>query len=195
MQLKHVTTTDINMAEFIKAVKNGVAAAGDRIRIEECEWKILEITPDSALLWKCAGPGDDMPINKNGSNEYEGSGMQKYLREEFPETVPQELREAVTDEGFFLLSKEEVEKYMPREIDRIYADEDGDTRWWWTRSASRGYANYTWHVSTGGYVGTTSARSAARCAPACRIKLRPGLQNQINLIIPAHTCAGEGGNL
>lgn len=171
MQLKHVTTTAINMAEFLNAAKNGVVSAGDRIRMEDSEWKILEITPDSALLWKCAGPGDDMPINKNGSNEYEGSDMQKYLREEFPETVPQELREAVTDEGFFLLSKEEVEKYMPREIDRIYADEDGDTRWWWTRSAYRGYAYLTWYVATGGSVTNYYAYDASRCAPACRIKL------------------------
>lgn len=170
MQLKHVTTTDINMAEFIKAVKNGAAAAGDRIRIEECEWKILEITPDSVLLWKCAGPGDDVPINKNRSNEYEGSDMQKYLREEFPETVPQELREAVTDEGFFLLSKEEVEKYMPREIDRIYADEDGDTRWWWTRSTLHDLAHYAWSVSAGGVYGDI-ASVALRCAPACIIRL------------------------
>jgi len=171
MQLKHVTTTDINMAEFLNAAKNGVVSAGDRILIGDCEWKVLEITPDSALLWKCAGPGDDVPINKNGSNEYEGSDMQKYLREEFPETVPQELREAVTDEGFFLLSKEEVEKYMPREIDRIYEDEDGDTRWWWTRSAYRGNAGSTWYVATGGGVNYSYALGAIRCAPACRIKL------------------------
>lgn len=171
MQLKHVTTTDINMAEFLNAAKNGVVSVGDRIRIEECEWKILEITPDSVLLWKCAGHGDNMPINKNGSNEYEGSDMQKYIREKFPETVPPELREAVTDEGFFLLSKEEVEKYMPREIDRIYADEDGNTRWWWTRSAYRGYAGITWGVNAGGYVIGNLAYGALRCAPACRIKL------------------------
>lgn len=172
MQLKHVATADINMAEFLNAAKNGVVSVGDRILIGDCEWKVLEIKEDTALLWKCAGPGDDMPINKNGSNEYEGSDMQKYLREEFPETVPQELREAVTDEGFFLLSKEEVEKYMPREIDRIYADEDGDTRWWWTRSAYRGNAYSTWYVYTGGYVNNYyTAYTAYRCAPACRIKL------------------------
>lgn len=171
MQLKYSVTTDVNMAEFIKEVKNGVAAAGDRIRIEECEWKILEIKEDTALLWKCAGPGDNMPINASGNNEYEGSDMQKYLREEFLETVPQELREAVTDEGFFLLSKEEVEKYMPREIDRIYADEDGDTRWWWTRSALRGLASIAWYVTTGGTVDYGSASTAFRCAPACRIRL------------------------
>ena len=171
MQLKHEATAEVSMAEFIKAIRVKVAAVGDRIRMEDSEWKILEITPDSALLWKCAGPGDDMPINKNGSNEYEGSDMQKYLREEFPLTVPQELREAVTDEGFFLLSKEEVEKYMPREIDRIYADEDGDTRWWWTRSAYRGYANGTWTVHAGGSVTTYTATNAVRCAPACIIRL------------------------
>lgn len=171
MQLKHVTTTDINMAEFINAAKNGVVSVGDRILIGDCEWKVLEITPDSALLWKCAGPGDSMPINASGSNEYEGSDMQKYLREKFSLTVPEELREAVTDEGFFLLSKEEVEKYMPREIDRIYADEDGDTRWWWTRSANRGHASNTWTVHTGGGVYSYYATTAFRCAPACIIRL------------------------
>lgn len=171
MQLKHEATAEVSMAEFIKAIRDKVAAVGDRIRMEDSEWKILEITPDSALLWKCAGPGDNMPINKNGSNEYEGSDMQKYIREEFPETVPQELREAVTDEGFFLLSKEEVEKYMPREINRIYADEDGDTRWWWTRSAFRGNASHPWSVGAGGYVILTNAIYALRCAPACIIRL------------------------
>lgn len=171
MQLKHVTTTDINMAELLNAAKNGVVSVGDRIRIEECEWKILEITPDSALLWKCAGPGDDMPINASGSNEYEGSDMQKYLREEFPETVPQELREVVTEEGFFLLSLEEIKKYMPRPADRVFVNEDRETNWWWTRSAYRGYAYFTWYVSTGGYVYGYTAGCALRCAPACRIKL------------------------
>lgn len=171
MQLKHVTTTDINMAELLNAAKNGVVSVGDRIRIEECEWKILEITPDSALLWKCAGPGDNMPINKNGSNEYEGSDMQKYLREEFPLTVPEELREVVTEEGFFLLSLEEIKKYMPRPADRVFVNEDGETDWWWTRSAYRGYAYNTWYVNAGGYVNSYYASYAYRCAPACRIKL------------------------
>ena len=171
MQLKHVTTTDINMAEFLNAAKNGVVSVGDRILIGDCEWKVLEVTDKTVMIWKCEGPAAELPINKSGSNVYEGSDMQKYLREEFPLTVPEELREVVTGEGFFLLSKEEVEKYMPREIDRIYADEDGDTRWWWTRSAFRGYAYSAWRVYTGGNVTSYGALNACRCAPACRIKL------------------------
>ena len=170
MQLKHVATANINMAELINAAKYGVVSVGDRILIGDCEWKVLEVTDKTMMIWKCEGPAAELPINKSGSNEYEGSDMQKYLREEFPQTVPEELREAVTDEGFFLLSKEEVEKYMPREIDRIYADEDGDTRWWWTRSAYRGYAYGTWYVYTGGG-GSYYAFYAVRCVPACRIKL------------------------
>ena len=171
MQLKHVATANINMAELINAAKYGVVSVGDRILIGDCEWKVLEVTDKTMMIWKCEGPAAELPINKSGSNEYEGSDMQKYLREEFPQTVPEELREAVTDEGFFLLSKEEVEKYMPREIDRIYADEDGDTRWWWTRSALRGSAGIAWGVGSGGYVGYYYASHAFRCVPACRIKL------------------------
>lgn len=171
MQLKHVTTTDINMAEFLNAAKNGVVSAGDRILIGDCEWKVLEVTDKTMMIWKCEGPAEELPINKSGSNVYEGSDMQKYLREEFPETVPEELREVVTEEGFFLLSLEEVKKYMPRPADRVFINEDGEPDWWWTRSAYRGYAYYTWGVGTGGYVTIYYAGSALRCAPACIIRL------------------------
>ena len=37
------------------------------------------------------------------------------------------------------------------------------------RSAYRGYANLTWSVNTGGYVGYYTAYYAGRCAPACVI--------------------------
>lgn len=171
MQLKHVATADINMAEFLNAAKNGVVSVGDRILIGDCEWKVLEVTDKTVMIWKCKGPAEELPINKSGSNAYEGSDMQKYLREEFPETVPQELREAVTDEGFFLLSKEEIKKYMPGEIDRIYADEDGFTRWWWTRSAAYDYAHYTWYVNASGDINCDNADDVARCIPACIIRL------------------------
>ena len=171
MQLKHVTTTDINMAELINAAKNGVVSAGDRILIGDCEWKVLEVTDKTVMIWKCEGPAAELPINKSGSNEYEGSDMQKYLREEFPLTVPEELREVVTEEGFFLLSLEEVKKYMPRPADRVFVNKDGETDWWWTRSALRGYAYLAWGVTAGGYVTTYGANFALRCAPACIIRL------------------------
>ena len=185
MQLKHATTTDINMAELLNAAKNGVVSVGDRILIGDCEWKALEVTDKTMMIWKCKGPAAALPINKFGSNVYEGSDMQKYLREEFPQTVPEELREVVTEEGFFLLSLEEVKKYMPRPADRVFTNEDGEPDWWWTRSATRGFASCTWSVSTGGSV---CYHGAYR-----RFSLRPGLHNPINLIISAHTCAGEGG--
>ena len=39
----------------------------------------------------------------------------------------------------------------------------------WLRSASRGYANGAWHVYSSGYVGGTSAGTAFRGCPACKI--------------------------
>lgn len=171
MQLKHVATANINMAEFLNAAKNGVVSVGDRILIGDCEWKVLEVTDKTVMIWKCEGPAEELPINKSGSNVYEGSDMQKYLREEFPLTVPEELREVVTEEGFFLLSLEEVKKYMPRQADRVFVNEDGETDWWWTRSAARGNASNAWNVGTGGYVYYYGAGYAHRCAPACIIRL------------------------
>lgn len=171
MQLKHATTTDINTDEFINAAKNGVVSAGDRILIGDCEWKVLEVTDKTMMIWKCEGPAAELPINKSGSNVYEGSDMQKYLREEFLLTVPEELREVVTEEGFFLLSLEEVKKYMPRPADRVFINEDGEPDWWWTRSAYRGHAYNAWGVYAGGYVYYAYALSAYRCAPACIIRL------------------------
>lgn len=81
-----------------------------------------------------------------------------------------------TEETFFLLSLDEYKEdktpypfYKGGEINRVKADENGETDWHWTRSASRGNAYNAWLVSAGGYAYSNNARDAIRFAPACVI--------------------------
>lgn len=107
-------------------------------------------------------------MRKRCSNVYEGSDIQRYLKGKFRETVPQGLLD-MAEGDFFLLSKEEVEKYIPREVDRAVSDENGETLWWWTRSADRSYENSVYFVATNGGVAAGSAWDAVHCAPAVYI--------------------------
>ena len=170
MTLKRLSNFETSWERFRDAIQRGTFEHGDLLQIGDSDWKVLESTPGDLFIWKAHGPGEDIAFNENGSNKYEGSDLQKYAREIFTETVPAELREMVTEEGFFPLSLEEVKKYLPTEGERIHTDENGDTCWLWTRSANRGTANYPWHVTSSGGVYTSYASSANRFAPACHLK-------------------------
>ena len=53
---------------------------------------------------------------------------------------------------------------------RVMVDEDGDQACYFTRSANRGYAHYTWHVYTSGSVTSAGyATTAYALCPACGI--------------------------
>ena len=143
---------------------------GDEIEVGGDQWRVLAIEEGRALIWKHTGLEDEIVFSKNNSNDYETSDIKKYLMEEFPKTVPEELL-ALACTDFDLLSIEEVEKYLPREIDRIATDKDGNTWWWWTRSASRAASAGVWGVATSGSVAATTAVAAYRCAPSVWIKI------------------------
>ena len=143
---------------------------GDKITIGESLWKVLEIKDGKALIWKCTKVEDHV-FNENGSNEYEGSDIQKYLKDEFPETMPLEVLERVTDDGFFLLTEDEVRKYMPKEIDRIATDENDQTTWWWTSTPSVGGGHGVRYIYPAGGVSIASACNSYGVAPACWIHL------------------------
>lgn len=170
MKLKRLSNFEFSWAMLEDAIRKGNFEKGDLIEIGDSDWKVLESTPGDLFIWKCHGPGEDIPFNKNGSNQYEGSDLRKYARETFPATVPEELRRMVTDDGFFPLSLDEVKKYLPTEGERIYTDENGETCWWHTRSANRGGADGTWSVYASGSVSYSTASGARRFAPACHLK-------------------------
>lgn len=170
MQLIHKQKIDADWKTINTLIKNGAFVKGDEIEIDGSLWRVLDTEEGGIFIWKHSGPGEDVVFNENGSNKYEGSNLQKYARENFPATVPEEMRRLVTEEGFFPLSLDEVKKYLPTEGERIATDENGDTVWWWLRSAYRGYATNTWFVGSSGAVSSYGAYNAYRFAPACHLK-------------------------
>ena len=152
-----------------KQLSEGLIKPGDVLDFpeEEQSWRVLDVNGNRAFLFcfRVKSPVE-MAYNESGSNQYEGSDIQKYLHEEFPNTAPEALND-LRSGHYFLLSKEEVMEYMPREIDRIVCDVSGRTYFWLTRSAYRGTANYTWNVAASGYVSNANAGFAHRFAPAC----------------------------
>lgn len=143
---------------------------GDRINIKGCDWKVLakatSKTGGVALIWKCTGLKDHV-FNESGSNVYEGSDIQKYLQNEFREDLPEEMLQMVSDEGFFLLTEEQIRKYMPQELDRIATDEDGCTTWYWTASPGVGNGLSVRLIGPSGLVYSGYAYYSSGVAPAC----------------------------
>ncbi|MBQ8279712.1 MAG: hypothetical protein IJZ23_07720 [Roseburia sp.] len=108
------------------------------------------------------------------SEEYAArfTGLIPYLQKVYKENADRN----PTEETFFLLSLDEYKEdktpypfYKGGEINRVKADENGETDWHWTRSAFRGYACSAWSVGAGGYASNYNARYALRFAPACVI--------------------------
>lgn len=161
MKIKRITEMEVKRQELM---------VGDRIQIADAEWKVLDIKDGKALIWKCTKITDHV-FNKNGSNIYEGSDIQRYLQEDFPETMTVEIMEDVTEEGFFLLTVEQILQYMPNEIDRIATDEEDLTTWYWTASPNVGNGNSVRSINPAGNVHDNYANYSNGVAPACWIHL------------------------
>ena len=86
MKIKRITEMEVERKDL---------QIGDKLQIADAEWKVLDIQDGKALIWKCTKITDHV-FNKNGSNVYEGSDIQKYLQEDFPETMTVEIMEDVT---------------------------------------------------------------------------------------------------
>jgi len=139
---------------------------GDEITTGGCMWRVLDVQEDRVLIWKHTGVEGHV-FNDNNSNVYEGSDIQKYLQAEFRETVPEELLSLVDDKGFFLLTLEQIRKYLPKGIDRIAEDADGYTTWWWTSTPGVGGGYDVRGVITSGTVSYIYASYSFGVAPAC----------------------------
>ena len=161
MRIKRITELEVERNQL---------QVGDKIQIAGADWKVLDIQDGKALIWKCTKITDHV-FNKNGSNKYEGSDIQRYLQEDFPETMTVEIMEDVTEEGFFLLTEEQIKKYMPKEIDRIATDEKDYTTWYWTASPCVGCGSFVRYFFPAGYVCGGNALSSLGVAPACWIHL------------------------
>ena len=162
MKIKRITEMEVEMNQL---------QAGDKLQITDAEWKVLEVRDGKALIWKCTNIKDHI-FNENNSNIYEGPDIQKYLQTDFKDEFHSHgLLDIVTDDGFFLLTVDQIKKYMPKEIDRIATDEDGYTTWYWTASPDVGGAHYVRGINPAGYVNYYDAGNSYGVAPACWINL------------------------
>lgn len=160
MKVIRKTTIDIQAAGI---------ATGDELMIDGALWRALRIKDGKALIWKHTGLDQETVFNENNSNVYEGSDLQNAMKA-LP--IPEELRDLITGEGFFALSIEEIRELLPTENDRIAIDKEGNTVWWWTRSARRGGGCYVWNVTPSGSVGYgNAAYGSFTLAPACEISI------------------------
>ena len=162
MKIKRITEMEVELNQL---------QAGDKLQIAEAEWKVLEVKDGKALIWKCTKIKDHV-FNENNGNVYEGSDLQKYVQGDFKETIPMDILEKVTDEGFFLLTVDQIRKYMPNEIDRIATDEDDQTTWYWTASPHIGNGYNVRNIIPSGNVIYYGADSSFGVAPACWINLK-----------------------
>lgn len=144
-------------------------ATGDELMIDGSLWRVLRIKDGKALIWKHTGLDQESVFNENNSNVYEGSDLEKAMKA-LP--VPEELNGLITEGGFFALSIEEIKELLPTENDRVAIDKEGNTVWWWTRSAFRSYGVSAWRVNPSGYVNRYSAAYYSfTLAPACEISI------------------------
>lgn len=143
---------------------------GDKITINNAKWKVLEIKDDRILIWKCTKVTDHV-FNVSGSNVYEGSDIQKYLEKEFWKEIPADVLGKVTEENFFLLTVDQIRKYMPEELDRIVTREYGQITWYWTATPYVGYGSYVRYIGPSGSVTYCRAIISSGVAPACWLHL------------------------
>lgn len=129
--------------------------------------------------------GENRPFDEDGNNKWDKSSLRAYLQsEKFMQRFEEDVKKYVapvikttnenmeTKDLFFILSKEEAEGGYPAfktERDRIKVNPDGETDWYFLRSAYRGNASYTWYVNSSGYVNNYYASVAYRFAQAFTI--------------------------
>jgi len=164
--MEYTTKVTGEVKDLKDLISGGLMKPGDEITTGGCMWRVLDVQEDRVLIWKHTGVEDHV-FNDNNSNVYEGSDIQKYLQTGFRETVPDELLSLVDDKGFFLLTLEQIRKYLPKEIDRIAEDADGYTTWWWTSTPNVGIGSYVRLITTSGNVGYSHASYSHGVAPAC----------------------------
>lgn len=127
-----------------------------------------------------------MQFSKKRENKWETSDIRKYINsEEFINRFESEFRELLckvykdngpkgkeTIDTFFLPSVEEVKggyAFFENEKKRVKITPEGEMYWYWTRSANRGSAYFTWYVYPSGTVNSGDASWASRFYPVCVI--------------------------
>ena len=158
-------------------IATGTFEVGDEIKINHCFWRVLDVSENEIFIWNhhcdCRGPREFFQFSEADSNDYEDSDLQKYACGEFLKTVPAEMLELVTEEGFSPLSLDEVYMYLSGEDERTVSDGNGYMYSWWTRSGDAPDTDNAWYVGKDGNPHLESAVYDFCFAPACRLRVKP----------------------
>ena len=156
---------------------------GAHIRFGDMEWTVLEQDDDSLFIVANKLLPAVYQFDAKGRNVWAKSTMREELHQWLKEWAEEndvdkyifpmrtestnEASEVLgtSDDRVRLLTLEEQLRYRRLGLLPKYDD------WQWTITATRTYANLAWIVYTIGYVGTTSAYYAYRCAPSVYISL------------------------
>lgn len=152
-------------------IRRGQFEIGDEINIGGSLWRVLDVKAGAVFIWKHTGLLRHVVFNRDSSVEYEGSDLQKYAREIFPETVPEELVRLAGPEGFRPLTFHESESYMTTPYERIATDPGGNACEYWLMSVPSGAVNCAWSVCESGAINASPTEYMNCFAPVCWLRV------------------------
>ena len=110
---------------------------------------------------------EDYVFNKDGSNVYKGSDLQKYVQNEYRKQFSEDFLKHCGE--FYILTKEMFyeNEFLGIPKNRIRYDSNGYGTWYWTASPLVGDGSNVRIISPYGNVSNYGAGSSNGVAPAC----------------------------
>ena len=138
---------------------------GDLLTIDGVQWIVIEADGEDITVQQYDHI-DDHVFNDDGSNKYEGSDIQKYLKEYRKRFKSKALGE------FYILPMEAYEDgFLSDSRNRIRFNDNGYSTYYWTASPYVGFGSNVRNVNPSGYVSYGGANYSYGVAPACKLNL------------------------
>lgn len=141
---------------------------GDRLQVENSEWRVLDIQDEKALIWKTTNC--ERGIFDAESTDYNKSNIKGYLEEIYTFKLPSIIKNCMIG-NIFLLSIDELMKYLPNKTDRLVTNTNGKIVFYWTASPSQYYPDSVWCIGNDGGGCVAPVYDRYYIAPACWISL------------------------
>ena len=109
---------------------------------------------------------EDHVFNDDGSNKYEGSDLQEFLKE-----YRKRFKSKALGELYILPMEAYEDGFLSDPRNRIRFNDNGYGTYYWTASPYVGIGYYVRYVNTSGIVNGNIASSSYGVAPACKLNL------------------------
>ena len=138
---------------------------GDLLTIDGVQWIVIKADGEDITVQQYDHIEDHV-FNDDGSNKYEGSDLQKFLKEYRKRFKSKALGE------FYILPMEAYEDgFLSDPRNRIRFNDNGYSAYYWTASPNVGNGNVVRYILTSGDVGYDYAINSNGVAPACKLNL------------------------